>query len=337
MNLFMATSPFQYICANEARVAYKTKNNILLLVNQEFEPGISQQKKLVNESDWDYVIKIGRKNRALKVPAAIKKIKKIIGKSDLEHFFYAEYIGWRTRLICRNLPIKKEVYFDDGTVSIWEYEDYIRTKKPYHRTRFIQDFVVRLQGCKPIGTLEQTKNLEIFTIFNIENPIHPVIHNDFSALKDKYGTPTLFDKSAPIGFIGQNAIGHKREKTISEYIDELKLFKQKFQNDIIYFPHRTETEEVKKAIMQIGGITYHNSELPLEIELIDKKIKLSCLIGMLSTVQYSAMLLYPGMPVYSLNYKNNSNKKHQLPEKLQRRDKIFHDYFLRNGVQDIFI
>lgn len=49
MNLFSVTSPFQYICAIEAKAHYKTKNNILLLVEQASELGLSQQEKIVKK------------------------------------------------------------------------------------------------------------------------------------------------------------------------------------------------------------------------------------------------------------------------------------------------
>ncbi|MEZ8859673.1 glycosyltransferase 52 family protein [Vibrio sp. 10N.247.311.51] len=300
MNLFLVTSPFQYICAVEARSHYKTENNILLLVEQPSEPGLSQQKKLVNENDWEHVIKIPRKNRTRNLPKVIKEIWKITNREQINNFFHAEYNGWRTKLLLRNLNIDKEVYFDDGTLTLHEYETLIRPKVPYERKRLLQDFLLKLRGCKPIGLLPQSKKLEVFTIFNIPNARHKIVNNSFSFLKSSYGYPNLYSKDSPIGFIGQGAIGHKRMKTIDEYISELKAFKKNYNKEIIYFPHRTETIEIKNRIIALGGITYHESEYPLEIELIDKKIKLSGLVGINSTAQYTAIFIYDGMPIYNI-------------------------------------
>ncbi|MCF7487670.1 glycosyltransferase 52 family protein [Vibrio sp. A2-1] len=300
MNLFLVTSPFQYICANEAKAHYKTKNNILLLVEQPSEPGLSQQKKIVNESEWDHVIKIPRVSRSKHVPNAIKEIKSLINASPIQHFFHAEYMAWRTKLIIRNLPISKEVYFDDGTLTVNEYEESIRTEAVYYRPRLIQDLLIRLKGCEPIGRLSQSKNLELFTVFDIKNPKHHITKNELTVFKKKYKTQNLFDEKAPIGFIGQGAIGHKRRKTIEQYISEIKHFSHESQKPILYFPHRTESGELRKEVEKIPNLRYHASEFPLEIELVDKQIKLSSLVGILSTVQYTSTLLYKDMPIFNL-------------------------------------
>ncbi|OEE76428.1 hypothetical protein [Vibrio genomosp. F6] len=334
MNLFLVTSPFQYICALEAKAHYQTKNNILLLVNQESEPGITQQRKLLDIKEWDYIISIGRKNRSKFVPKAIKEIKQLSYNNKLEHFFHAEYNAWRTKLILRNLPIEKEVYFDDGTLTINEYEESIRLKSGFHRPRFIQDLVVRLQGCKPIGKLSQSHNLEIFTIFTIQTSEHHVVKNTLNTLKKKYNLSTLYNKDAPIGFVGQGAIGHKRRKTIKQYMREINFFIKKQNKEIIYFPHRTESLELMKEIQKIEGVTYHCSELPLEIELIDKRIELSGLVGILSTVQCTARLLYPDMPIYNLN---SGIEAEDLSEINRNRNRRIHQEFKLNGIKDISI
>ncbi|MDK9775073.1 MULTISPECIES: glycosyltransferase 52 family protein [Vibrio] len=322
MNLFLVTSPFQYICALEAKREYACQNNILLLVDQDSEPGISQQGKLLDQNEWDYIIQIPRTNRSKQVPIAIKKIKKICNDKFISYFFHAEYNAWRTKLILKNLIINTEVYFDDGTLTINEYEEEIRHKSTYFRPRFIQDIMIRLNGLKPIGKLEQSSNLEIFTIFDIPNPEHVIIKNSLSVLKDRFKITNLFNPNAPIGFIGQGAIGHKRRKTIDEYVNEIKHFVETYSKPIIYFPHRTETEEIKNRILEIPNVTYHYSEFPLEIELIDKKIMLSGLVGVLSTVQYTASLLYTGMPVYNLSSPHISENT-LIKDREQRIKKAF--------------
>ncbi|TON98918.1 glycosyltransferase 52 family protein, partial [Vibrio parahaemolyticus] len=67
----------------------------------------------------------------------------------------------------KNLPIEQEIYFDDGTLTLAEYPKFIFPKAEFFRPRWFQDFVVRLNGCKPIGRLKQSQNLEVFTMFNL--------------------------------------------------------------------------------------------------------------------------------------------------------------------------
>ncbi|HAS8250003.1 TPA: glycosyltransferase 52 family protein [Vibrio vulnificus] len=327
MNLFSVTSPFQYICALEAKAHYQTKNNILLLVEQLSEPGLSQQKKLIDESDWDYVIKIPRKNRTQHLPKAIKEIWKITKKEKMHHFFHAEYNGWRTKLLLRNLKIDKEVYFDDGTLTINEYEETIRTKKVYSRKRLFNDLMLKIQGITPIGELPQSENLELFTIFDIENPEHRIVKNSLVELKKKVGENNLFDTNAPVGFIGEGAIGHKRRKTHEVYVEEVKNFALNYPQGIIYFPHRTESQETREVIKAIPNVTYHQSEYPLEIELVDKKIKLSMLIGALSTAQYTASLIYTNMPIYTIETSTD-----MLPENIQKRYLRIERAYTKRGI-----
>ncbi|EHH0749896.1 TPA: glycosyltransferase 52 family protein [Vibrio vulnificus] len=330
MNLFSVTSPFQYICALEAKAHYQTKNNILLLVEQLSEPGLSQQKKLVDDSDWDYIIKIPRTNRTRNLPKAIKEIWRITKNKQINNFFHAEYNGWRTKLLLRNLNINKEIYFDDGTLTINEYEEEIRSKAIYSRKRFVNDLALKLQGIKPIGDLPQSEKLELFTIFDIENPEHVIVKNTLSELKKKVGSTELFDPTSPVGFIGEGAIGHKRRKTHEVYVEEVKNVAVNYPQGIIYFPHRTESQETREAIKAIPSLTYHQSEYPLEIELIEKKIKLSMLIGTLSTAQYTASLIYKDMPIYTIETSID-----MLPQNIQRRCKRIEDVYAKRGISTI--
>ncbi|MFV8413564.1 polysialyltransferase family glycosyltransferase [Vibrio owensii] len=327
MNLFLVTSPFQYICAIEAKAHYKTQNNILLLVEQPSEPGLSQQKKLVNENEWDHVIKIPRTNRTRNLPKVIKEIWQITQKKQINNFFHAEYNGWRTKLLLRNLNIDKEVYFDDGTLTINEYEEEIRPKAIYTRKRFINDITLRFQGIAPIGKLPQSEKLELFTIFDIVNPEHVIVRNTLSELKKKIDSTELFEPTAPVGFIGEGAIGHKRRKTQEVYVEEVRTFALNHPQGVIYFPHRTETEDTKEAIKNIPNLTYHQSEYPLEIELVEKKIKLSKLIGALSTAQYTASLIYKDMPIYTI-----ATSIDMLPENIQKRYQRIESIYIKRGI-----
>ncbi|MEZ8195312.1 glycosyltransferase 52 family protein [Vibrio cortegadensis] len=304
MNLFLVTSPLQYICALEAKQYFSSNNNILLLVNQKSQHGLDQQRKIVNFSDWDHVITMERGNRSFSVPKAIKKIKYHLNNQSLQTFYYAEYNAWWTKLLIKNLPIEKEVYFDDGTLTLLETEEFIKDKEPFHRPRFIQDLIVRLNGCKPIGLLAQSKHLEIFTLFNLENIEQTVHKNSLTALKTYYGSPVLYNPESPIGVIGQGAIGDKNQKSIEQYIDEILYLAKKTNRNIIYFPHRTEKKEVRDVLEKSSLITYHYSEFPLEIELINKNIMLSSLVGTFSTVMFTCRLLYPEMPIFSISSKH---------------------------------
>lgn len=335
LNLFLVTSPFQYICAVEAKHQYSAKNNVLVLMAQSGKLGIQQQNNVFEPDDWDYVVHLDRRSRSTTIPQCIRKVRKLAGKRKISTFFHGEYNSWHAKLFLRNLKPEREVVFDDGTLTINDYEENIRHKLPYKRaySKLFSDLTVLLNGCMPVRYIEQHSQLELFSIFNIKNPQHVVRHNQLQILRRKYNCPSLFDKNAPVGFIGQGAIGSKHQKTIETYVEEVKRFTKIIDKPIIYFPHRTESKEVEKAVTAIPRLTYHRSELPLEIELIDKKIYLSGLVGCNSTAQFTAMIMYPGIKVY--NIKTSMKVYDEFSKQNQRRVNNINNLLLDAGVCEI--
>lgn len=184
MNLFLVTSPLQYLCAIEAKAVYcPSAPAILLLVKQPREPGISQLAHVVNRNEWTHVIDVERTQRSFSVPKAIKAAIQSNGGKSFKCFFHGEYNAWRTKLILRNLDIDTEVYFDDGSLTLTEYERHIKSKNTFYRPRFINDLVVRFQGLQPIGKLPISEKLEIFTMFKDLKANVPVRFNCFRELK----------------------------------------------------------------------------------------------------------------------------------------------------------
>ncbi len=88
MNVFLVTSPFQYICATEAREAYQTKNNLLILVNQDTEAGRKHLSRVFDATSWDHIIEVGRNNRTFVIPKIIKQVKNLVGSGEIEHLFF---------------------------------------------------------------------------------------------------------------------------------------------------------------------------------------------------------------------------------------------------------
>ncbi|TOL43407.1 glycosyltransferase 52 family protein, partial [Vibrio parahaemolyticus] len=76
---------------------------------------------------------------------------------------------------------------------------FIFPKAEFFRPRWFQDFVVRLNGCKPIGRLKQSQNLEVFTMFNLNPTVHNIHKNTLQSLRKQYGKPNLYNEHAPIG------------------------------------------------------------------------------------------------------------------------------------------
>ncbi|MEZ8204502.1 polysialyltransferase family glycosyltransferase [Vibrio splendidus] len=296
MNVFVITSPFQYLCANEARLFYQTKNNILVYVEQEAERGKKNMSAILDESLWDEIIKIPRTQRTFRIPAVIKKIKN--HNANIERIFLSEYHSWRSNLFIQNFPNTNIVYFDDGSATLVEHENLIKPQKPYRRKRILNDALIRIQGLEPANYVPYNNTLEIFTIFNIDNNSCSVVKNNMDGIKKILHTEDCFNIDSPVGFIGEANIDAGKDCIkLKDYLKEIKAILNNTDKDILYFPHRMETEKVRKTISAIDRVKYHNSTMPLEIEIAKSNLSLSKLIGYSSTALYTLSVIYSDIPL----------------------------------------
>lgn len=305
MNIFLITSPFQYICANEAREAYNTKNNLLVLVLQDTEKGKQHLAQLYDKTKWDHIIEVRRSNRTFTIPKVLKQINNLTAGKTVENLFFSEYTSWRTRMFQRNLPAQKLIFIDDGMANLYEYFQFIKDKKSFTRKRWLQDFLIELQGCKKIGTLPYADNFEMFSIFDIPHPVCPLKLNRLHSIRQKIGAAACYEPTAPIAFIGEGAIGDKNQPSISNYIQRLKVLIANCSTDVLYFPHRTESKQVTEAVKSLPNLIYHQSETPIELEIANKGIKISSITGVTSTALYTLSLLYKEVPITAHTYESH--------------------------------
>lgn len=325
MNVFLVTSPFQYICANEAREAYGTKGNILILVQQDADAGRRHLAQVYDSSKWDYIFEVGRGNRTFVIPSLLKKIQKLTKNHPVEHFFFSEYTSWRTRMFQRNLPAKRLIFIDDGMGNLYEYFKFIKNKSSFSRERFLQDTLVRLQGCKKIGTMPYADNFEMFSIFDIKDSVCPLKINELNAIREKIGAAACYDPNAPIAFIGEGSIGDKNQPSVDNYIKRLSKTLDDSDKKILYFPHRTESKTVTNAVKSLPNLIYHQSESPIELEIANKGIKISVVTGVTSTALYTLSLLYKEIPITAHTYDSHVGNEmiEFLVQHFEKRAQLF--------------
>lgn len=320
MNVFLVTSPFQYICANEARVVYGSQNNTLILIEQDNPSGQKQMAALLQEEDWDHVLRFPRNRRTTVTPKIIKTIHQL-SQGKLDTLFYSEYNAWRSKLIIRNLDFKSHVFFDDGTMTFFDYYDHIEPKSIYYRPRILQDFQLRLQGIKPIDKLEFFDNTEIFSIFSFPNCVTRYRENTLSTLQNRVKQPIRNFTTYDI-FIGQGSIDEKGRISLKEYLDQVKDAIHLSENTLLYIPHRTEASHVTDAIKKLEGLTYHHPKFPIEIELRQSSILPENIVGLSSTALYTLSKIYPDARIKLIEQKNLSKG-----ERDNRIQSYLADYF----------
>lgn len=305
MNIYYVTSPFQYICAEEAKSFYKTDKDILILAIKDTERGVQQLKKVFNKDGWDKVIYYNGQSRSFFIPRLVKKLIKINGSKDFNKFFFAEYTSWFANVLRANFKFEQQIYFDDGTLTIYEYEKFIKNQIPFERKRFFQDLILKLQRVIPPNSVICPDNFELFTIFDLEPEPDNYQRNTFSAYRSGIKTDDYYASDAAIGIIGQGSVGDKYQFTIKEYVEVIEKLASKY-NKLLYFPHRNESDEVKKEILKIANIEYYTPSLPLELAISTENLRLSKLYGVISTAFYTLAILYPKIEIKLLELGHES-------------------------------
>lgn len=328
-NIYYVTSPFQYLCALEARQALGEKHCMLILEVGDTGKGITQLEELVSSDHWDKIFRLSTGNRTITTPKLIKELNatiKSIGRK-VQHFCYGEYTSWRINLILNNVQHQVPVYFDDGTLTLVEYETYIKRRKVFHRSRWFQDTLLRLQGIKPLTQKPFNPKFTLFSLFGFPDCQLTYIENTFGSLLSRYEQHELYDEAGPVAFIGQGAIGHKNMKPVDVYLDEIhKAIALTPSKSITYFPHRSEDSSVREAISSIEGVSYHDSNQPLEVEALANKLTFSRLIAPYSTVLFTFKKLSPNLPISFIKEQEDMLSKQLITKEI-----------LRSGIADTII
>ena len=216
-----------------------------------------------------------------------------LSQGQLDTLFYSEYFSWRSKLLIRNLPFQKHVFFDDGTMTFFDYYDHIETKAEYYRPRWLQDLQLRLKGIKPIGRLGYFENTEIFSIFHFENCITTLRENSLAVLRDQINQYSGSTKSQSV-FIGQGSVDESGRISLSEYLDLIRAaITPNKPEPLLYIPHRTEAAHVTEQIKGLEGVQYHAPDFPNEIELMKAQVQPNTIIGLSSTALYTLSKIYP--------------------------------------------
>lgn len=314
LNLFLVTSPFQLICAVEAKHEYKLENNILAITKQVHEKGRKQIDALLDKNEWDVIVDLPIKNKTFELPKFIKKINKLTHRKNIKNVLHGEYAAWRTNVILKNIKYETEIMFDDGTATINDYNKYLKNKNSVNNKKGLKDFLLILQGVKPPRKVPFKENFELFSVYHFENFSYIKKENRLVKLKEKIDSKNCYSSDAPAGFLGQGEISFDGNSgmTPESYFQLLNRYHQHTQKEIVYFPHRSESIEVRREIEKLPFIIFHDSEWPIELEISKKKINLSSIAGISSTALYTLSLIHNDIPIYSMSqeqcsyYKNTS-------------------------------
>lgn len=183
---------------------------------------------------------------------------------------------------------------DDGLLTVREYNSKIKPKKCIGSLKKY-NFLLGLLNLKPPRDIYPSNNLKIFTLFEISD--ERVIKNGLSSFSGKENNLSIENKDF-IVFIGQ-ARTNEAGMRVNDYTTLIsKVTKNR---KTYYFPHRNEDPSLEKYISRLKHVTYCHNSLPIEAELITKKITPQEIYGIGSTALVTLSHIFPKSKIYNIN------------------------------------
>ena len=219
MNVFIINSPLQLLSAIEAKLHFKTKNNILIIMYCSDERTNKQINALIKMHPWENTITLPRQSKIIRIPKLIKALKKY--GTHIETVFNSSIDNINSQVLLSNFTPKQLCYIDDGMSFIRFNEKLIKNKSmEFTPPPFYLRLILSLQGVTSEKFKGNIENLIIFTMLPIENCPLPIIKNKLPWLKSKIKQTA----NKKVGFIGQADVVGIKESEISfeTHVDILK-------------------------------------------------------------------------------------------------------------------
>lgn len=281
-NLFIVGTPLQLINAIEAVNQFKLENNILIIVHRSLHANRVQIDELKNLYEWEEIIDIeySRHSSILRYVDLVKYLKKYTYK-----YIFISKLEVVPKIVISNVVKEKVFLLDDGVLTIFIYENSIKTNKinqyNFKEIRFL------IFGLK----IKIKDKINLFTYFDLEsvNGVE-VVKNELNFLKSTYLEGATKNSDA-IYFLG-----HPSSKYIDDdsYFNSLLSLIEKFDKKIIYIPHRGEKQEMKEIISSIDNPLFNVNDInmPVELYFLKNKIYPSHIISYYSTALITLNTIY---------------------------------------------
>lgn len=308
-NLYFVRTPFQLINSYEAINYFKTKNNILIIIDNGTENNRNQLTNLIYKEKWSLVIRFGDENKSnfLNYVKLIKKIKNI----DLDYFFIGSGFNKMQQILVANIKSNKTCFIDAGTSTLSTYENIL--KNNYSKISSLKKLRFKFFGLKT----DITKQIDFFTMFDLEETNKfKVFINKYEFMKNKFNS-SIESKGKDIYIIGQRFVaGEILEE--EKYVYFLNLIVDKYSNcKINYLMHRTE----KKDYLLNNGfdkkLNIISSSVPGELFFLTLNNKPYKIIGTVSTLMVSLKYIFKDIESISYRFKDEDFKKNKNLYKLE--------------------
>lgn len=299
MNLFIISSPLQYINALEAKhhFGFDAQECVLCICESNMKNRM-QLLNIINAEDWGaihFIPQVLNKYLFWMPYKIFDLILKEIGR--ISYVFIGEYRNEFIKYYAVASKSKKIFLLDDGnaTISICKLRAAGMEWTPNHvRPSILYSMSLRLMGIKP----QRIETLNYFTVYNL-TPRHgeSVVKNSFNFIKRKlsdgmttvdkkvYFLGTELDSAYPIPIV-------KNE----EYMKLMVMVREYFKDlDIVYFPHRSEPDEKLNTLENELNIHVQRIDVPIEIYLTKNAVYPKILAGFYSTAFDNLKIIFPNV------------------------------------------
>ena len=287
--IFYVTSPFQLMCAFEARERFALQNTLLVLVI-EFSTDTANKRqltRLVHELGWTHILSLKQDLRSkffsqLAVLSVIKCLKH-------SRLFLGEYSSFGRALIGLG-PWSSLFLLDDGTATIAEQYRLSSPKAAGFRRHlwdWFRDFRFRIFG---YSANFQSEIVLFSTI--VKNPVGSVglIRHSFENLRAFFGSRNASSCQDYSIFVGGD-LGLD-EKNYDEILRCAEFFLKANCNPV-YMLHRDENEHAIQQRVLRYGYSLYRSNLPIELEILFRGKAPSAIVGTISTALITLKSLFP--------------------------------------------
>lgn len=305
-NVYVVRTPFQFINAYETLDYFKTKNNILVIIDNGTENNKKQLSQQIDEKYWHTIVRFGdqKESNFMNYVNLIKKLKKL----NIDTLFTSSGFNKMQQIIIANCNSKKTCLFDQGTGTILTYKLFQNSDINKFNLKKLRFFFLGLKT-------KINKNIDFFTMFDFKDlPKSKIYKNSYDFVKKKYNLDNkkLTDE---VFIIGQKLV-KSNMVTQEEYFEYLDNILDTYKGyKINYLMHRTEDKEYLIENKYNSKMNLLESTKPGEIYFLELDTQPKVIIGNVSALLISLKYIFKDINIISYRFKNENfigNKEYVL-------------------------
>ena len=272
-NLFIVESPFQLLSAIEANAYFMSTSTLIIKYNGNKINELQLKNIIDKYSNFDEVIEVfpivSNFDANIKLFMILNKM--IEDNVFFEKIFIGDYRSYHMRKFFDALNPVECYLLDDGNIII-DIVKYIELKEDQYYfnglkgtlKKFIYHIQLLLFG---LDQYTIRSDISLFTCFELQfNANIKYTKNNFDYIRSLTKSKTIKDV---VYFYGSNLkILNITNDLEMQYLKYVSDYYRKQNLDIIYIPHRNETEEKILTIVKQLAIKIKKNDFPAEIQLV---------------------------------------------------------------------